>query len=51
MDTMGATTGMIAIIATGIIVTENIATTMTGIAITTDIEIGATTVITGASGR
>ena len=43
MDTMGATTGMIAIIGTGIIVTENIAT-MTGIAI----GIIATTATTGA---
>jgi len=44
---MGATTGMIAIIGTGIIVTENIAT-MTGIAIGTGIGIIATTATTGA---
>lgn len=45
----GATTAMIAIIATGIIATDIIGTTTTGIAIT--IEIIAMTVTTGASGR
>jgi len=45
MDTMGATTGMIAIIGTGIIVTENIET-MTGFG--TGIGIIATTATTGA---
>jgi hypothetical protein len=43
---MGATTGMIATIGTGIIVTENIATTMTGTAIGTGII--AMTATTGA---
>ena len=46
---MGAITGMIAITATGIIATDIIGTATTGIAVTTGI--GATTVITGASGR